>query len=165
MPFDQSLDQVDGCGSELAAVLDGFDEHPIQNDWRIDTDGDGVIDAFDTNNGLNDLLDQDGDGIPNGNDVVPNLPQEQSSQEQDYRNIEDNVGYYAQINTQMKTFLEFDSSPLSKEVVSIYNDSDLDGAFDNYDSNQYDPNQGGNLDPYKQDTDAWYDDDNNGWGS
>lgn len=146
-------------------ITDYFDLYPGRDDWGYDIDGDTVIDAFDQYGNLNDLVDADGDGLLNINDAAPNTPQSSSTELQDYRAMQNNVAYYAQMNEQMKTFLEFDPSSTIANSTDLYKDSDRDGTFDVDDSYANDYNRGGETDPWKPGTDAFYDDENNGWDS
>lgn len=160
LPFQKDFLDTDGD-----YVTDAFDLYPNVNDWSRDADGDLIIDAFDTYHNLNDLADPDNDSLPNMHDIQPHVPQYQTTTEQDYRDISDNTAYYAQVNEQFKTYLEFDTSPLSEQYDSMYTDTDSDGAIDYWDTDPDSWMNGGEYDPYKPGSDAWYDDDNNGWDS
>lgn len=151
--------QRDFIDSDSDFVTDRYDKYPGQNDYAYDSDRDGVIDAFDLHATVSDLIDSDGDGILNNVDSDIQIPQSSTTGNQDLRVSPEYQAHYIQVNEQIKAFYEHgDVTMFPDPGQNLFGDTDKDGTLDTFDIDPDNWMEGGDYDPYKVGSDAWYDD-------
>lgn len=151
-----SLDQVasmnDYGDTDSDGVINALDRYPLKNDLVVDSDGDGLADAFDSFLGDN-LADNDNDGLINGIDLAPDMPSGSDVTAQDA-----NYGDQAVLNAiRSEAFQQVLDHNLY--VLPLDNEFTLDDDGDGYANGfETEPNDGyitPENDPYNYSNDAW----------
>lgn len=137
---DQLPNRADMGDDDQDYVPNVFDTFAGFDDMKFDSDGDGLIDAYDSFYG-NNLVDDDQDGLINGIDAAPYSSEIQQtvSAEQVNLQLNNQIVKNSMANDAFIKYLEIDTTMPILNTQNAYNtDSDGDYYMDAFDTEPYD---------------------------